>query len=100
MRGNTLTEFIDDLLAMVGPEKEFVFRDRFYFLEGARDDAHCTLVVDEYDYTIPSDEPPFLKTYRFSGKTQEECVAAFERMPIFHGLTLYEAEEEIQVLFG
>ena len=26
MTGNTLTEFMDDLLAMGGPEKEFVFR--------------------------------------------------------------------------
>ena len=26
MTGNTLTEFMDDLLAMDGPEKEFVFR--------------------------------------------------------------------------
>lgn len=100
MRGNTLTEFMDDLLTMGGPEKEFVFRDRLYFLEGARDDAHCTLVVDEYDYAIPSDELPFLKTYGFSEKTQEECVAAFEKAPIFRGLTLYETEEEIQVLVG
>ena len=26
MRGNTLTEFMDDLLTMGGPEKEFLFR--------------------------------------------------------------------------
>mgnify|MGYP001075296585 CR=1 FL=1 len=33
MTGNTLTEFMDDLLAMDGPEKEFVFRGKRYFME-------------------------------------------------------------------
>lgn len=100
MRGNTLTEFIDDLLSMCGPEKEFVYRDRYYLIYFSCDGKRYNLILDEHDYTIPSDEPPFLKTHCFSGQTQEECVAAFEKAPIFHGLTLYEAEEEIQVLFG
>ena len=33
MTGNTLTEFMDDLLAMDGPEKVFVFRVKLYFME-------------------------------------------------------------------
>lgn len=33
MRGNTLTEFMDDLLTMGGPEKEFLFRGKRYFME-------------------------------------------------------------------
>ena len=36
MKGNTLAEFLDDLLTVGGPEKEFVFRDRFSFLESYR----------------------------------------------------------------
>ena len=40
MKGNTLADFIDDLLSMGGPEKEFVFRDRFFFLESASGIAH------------------------------------------------------------
>ena len=99
MKGNTLTDFIDDLLSMGGPEKEFVFHDRFFFLQSSCDGNHCTLVIDEYDNTIPQ-EKRFLKSHRFSGKTLAECVSAFEKAPIFHGLTLYEAENAIEVLFG
>ena len=30
MTGNTLSEFIDDILTMGGPEKEFLFRGKKY----------------------------------------------------------------------
>ena len=33
MKGNTINEFIGDLLSMGGPEKEFIFRSKKYFLE-------------------------------------------------------------------
>ena len=33
MRGNAFTEFMDDLLAKGGPEKEVVFRGKRYFME-------------------------------------------------------------------
>ena len=33
MKGNTLAEFMDDLCTMGGPEKEFVFRGKKYFME-------------------------------------------------------------------
>ncbi len=33
MKGNTLAEFMDDLLVSGGPEKEFVFRGKRYFME-------------------------------------------------------------------
>ena len=33
MKGSTLAEFINDLRTMGGPEKEFTFRDKRYFLE-------------------------------------------------------------------
>ena len=33
MKGNTLSEFMDDLLTCGGPEKEFTFRGRQYFME-------------------------------------------------------------------
>ena len=33
MRGNTLTEFIDDLLTMGGPEKAYEYRGNKYMLE-------------------------------------------------------------------
>lgn len=55
MKGNTLAEFMDDLLSMGGPEKEFVFRDRFFFLESAwqKNGAALELYLDEYDNSNP-----------------------------------------------
>lgn len=101
MRGNTLAEFIDDLLSMGGPEKEFVFRDRFFFLESTcqENEAVLELYLDEYDNSNPQNKV-FLTTHRFWGKDLAECVEKFENAAIFSGLTLYEAEKEIEVLFG
>ncbi|MCH3973389.1 MAG: hypothetical protein LKE53_11645 [Oscillospiraceae bacterium] len=95
MKGNSLQEFMDDLLATGGPEKEFVFRKKRYFLETVyySEKAENELSVDEIDM-------PKGKTYSFRGKTLRECVEKFENAPIFDGLTIYEAESEIEVLFG
>ena len=38
MKGNTLAEFINDLLTMGGPEKEFEFRGKKYMTPLAKDD--------------------------------------------------------------
>lgn len=101
MRGNTLNDFMNDLLNMGGPEKEFVFRDRFFFLE-----AQCQqqgnaleLRIDEYNNQNPKDKA-FLRSYTFCGRDFAECVEKFEKAPIFDGLTIYQAEQEIEVLFG
>lgn len=101
MKGNTLAEFMDDLLSMGGPEKEFVFRDRFFFLESAYQEngAVLELYLDEYDNSNPQDKV-FLTTHSFWGKNLPECVEKFENAAIFAGLTIYEAEKEIEVLFG
>lgn len=101
MKGNTLAEFMDDLLSMGGPEKEFVFRDRFFFLESAyrESDKALELYLDEYDNSDPDDKV-YLTTHRFYGKNLSECVKNFENATIFDGLTIYEAEKEIEVLFG
>ena len=100
MKGNTLGEFIDDILISGGPEKEFVFRDKYYFLESTCKGNGCMeLRIDEYD-TQESDEPQYIKTYRFIGKNLTECTNQFETAKVFEGLTIYEAEPEIEVLFG
>lgn len=101
MKGNTLAEFIDDLLSMGGPEKEFVFRDRFFFLTSVylENGTVLELCVDEYDNSNPR-EKLFLITHRYQGHDLAECVRKFENAPIFAGLNLYQAEKEIQVLFG
>lgn len=96
MKGNTLTEFMDDLLAAGGPEKEFLFRNRRYFMEAQpykKDPTQTEFVIFEcfgnQNYI-----------FRCHGKNNEECVKQFEKAKVFDGMTIYEAESEIEVLFG
>lgn len=101
MIGNTIGEFIDDLLMMGGPEKEFIFREKYYFLETTYDKSSCkyTLSIDEYDNASPNSKT-LIQSYSFSGISFAECVIKFECAVIFDGMTIYQAEQEIEVLFG
>lgn len=101
MKGNTIGEFIDDILLTGGPEKEFIFRNKYYFLETTRDseDKMLELSIDEYDNSDPGDKI-YLCSYNFKGADFAECVNKFEDARIFDGLTIYQAEQEIEVLFG
>lgn len=100
MKGNTIGEFIDDILVSGGPEKEFTFRNKYYFLESTSNENDCVeLHIDEYDQQ-KNDEVKYIKTYIFKGKNLTECTNQFETAKIFEGLTIYEAEPEIEVLFG
>lgn len=96
MKGNTLGEFMDDLLTMGGPEKEFTFNGKMYMLETYydHDNESYEMVIVEFS----SPEEPCV--FRCKRETLEECVKAFERATIFDGKTIYEAEREITVLFG
>ena len=94
MKGNSLNEFIDDLYSMGGPEKEFLYKDKRYFLQCEAIDGNVIEMVifqcfgrQEY-------------IFRHKGKTFAECVEAFEKAKIFDGKTIYEAEKDIEVLFG
>ena len=101
MKGNTLGEFIDDILLTGGPEKEFIFRDKFFFLETVvnQETKVLDLTIDEYDNADPKNKK-YLKTYLFPGKNYTDCVFQFETAAIFSGMTIYQAEREIVVLFG
>ena len=101
MKGNTIAVFIDDLLSVGGPEKEFTFRGKYYFLETIfqKDKNLLDLYLDAYDNGDPSDKR-YLETYHFYGEDFSKCVSQFETAKIFDGLTIYEAEKEIEVLFG
>ena len=101
MKGQSINDFIDDLISMGGPEKEFVFRNRFFFLETMyREEKNMLeLYLDEYDNTNQN-EKLFLVRHSFWGKNNLECVNQFEQAKIFDGSTIYEAESEIEVLFG
>jgi len=95
MKGNSVQEFMDDLLTTGGPEKEFVFRKKRYFLETVYHPEK-----EENEMSVDEIGIPDAKTYSFYGRTIRECVDKFEKAPIFDGLTIYEAESEIEVLFG
>ena len=101
MIGNTIGEFIDDLLIMGGSEKEFIFRKKYYFLETTYNETtnSFTLCIDEYDNTVPESKA-LIRSQYFSGKDYTECVNKFEDAEIFDGLTIYQAEQEIEILFG
>ena len=91
-----MAEFVDDLLTMGGPEKDFLFRGRRYFLEAQQyeeDPAQTEFVLFE----CFGDENYI---FRCHGKNFRECFKQFEKAPVFDGMTIYEAEQEIEVLFG
>ena len=47
MIGNTLSEFVDDILTMGGPEKEFLFRGKKYILQCQREcKIFCVNLLD------------------------------------------------------
>ena len=96
MKGNTLTEFMDDLLTMGGPEKEFLFRGRRYFMESQPYEKN----LDETEFVIFECFGNQNYIFRCHGKDNEECVRQFEVAKIFDGLTIYEAESEITVEYG
>lgn len=96
MKGNSFAEFMDDLLTMGGPEKEFQFHGRTYMLETYFDpaDALNEMVIVECN---DKDEPCIFCSKK---PTLKECVQDFEEAAIFDGKTISEAEREIEVLFG
>ena len=95
MTGNTLREFMDDLLQMGGPEKEFTFREKKFFLETTYDRNSEMFKLELVEYNQNNE-----RVSQFFGKSFSECVSKFEQSPLFDGLTIYEAESEIKVLFG
>ena len=95
MKGNTLNEFMDDLYSMGGPEKEFLYKGKRYFLqcEAIPNSNLIELVIfkcfDNQDYI-----------FKATGKSFSECAEQFEQAKIFEGKTIYEVEKDIEVLFG
>ena len=101
MKGNTLTEFLDDLYSTGGPEKEFIYGDKSYIIqaENKNSDKKSCLRLDIYKCEN-KEAGDYLQTYLFEGINLPECVKQFEQAKIFDGKTIYEAEKDIEVLFG
>lgn len=99
MKGNTLNEFMNDLLTFGGPEKEFVFRGKKFFLETTQiaDSHQLDLSLQEF---IDNESQTDINEFHFIGNTLAECVNKFEKAKIFDGMNIYEAENEIEVIFG
>lgn len=93
MKGNTLNEFMDDLYSMGGPEKEFLYKGKRYFLQ-------CEAVDDMIEMVIFQCFGEQEYIFRCKGKGFANCVEQFEQAKIFDGKTIYEAEKDIEVLFG
>ena len=95
MKGNSLSDFINDLLTMGGPEKEFQFREKKFFLETVFNKER---ELNELYIIECTSENPYI--FRCFGKNFTDCVEQFEKARIFDGMTIYEAEREIEVLYG
>ena len=96
MKGNTLSEFINDLLTMGGPEKEYEYRGKRYFMESQPYELDSTQ-VEFVIFECFGDENYIFKCH---GKTNADCVNEFEKANLFDGRTIYEAHDEITILYG
>ena len=96
MKGNSLCDFIDDLLTMGGPEKEFTFDGKTYMLETTFDSKTHLHEMVVFECSENNEEYIF----RSVRKTLYECVADFENATVFNGKTFYEVEQNVEVLFG
>ena len=101
MKGNTINEFMSDLRYNGGPEKEFVYKDKYYIIQGdgKEGDDKTYLRLEEYD-RVKDDAGEYLNTYWFGGMSYDEAVEEFEKAKVFDGKTIYEAEKDIEVLYG
>ena len=96
MKGNTLSEFINDVLTIGGPEKEYEYRGKRYFMESQPYELDPTQ-VEFVIFECFGDENYIFKCH---GKTNVDCVNEFEKAKLFDGRTIYEAHDEITVLYG
>lgn len=101
MKGNSLNEFMNDLYANGGPEKEFTYGDRYFILqcEAGADKNKRILRLDACKLQN-GDAGDYIESFFFGGATLAECVEAFEKAKIFDGKNIYEVEKDIEVLFG
>lgn len=89
MKGKMLSEFIDELF--VNPEMEWVYHNTKYLISGYSSEKNL--------YTISADilGSNGHNVFEVTNTNRNECVAKFEEAEIFDGLTVYEAENDIEV---
>lgn len=93
MKNANSQEFLDTL--SIGMDKEFSFRGVTYFAQGwHEDDGSAFMCVDRDD---SSDEGYF---WSINAASMDECYTEFLKAPIFEGLTFWEAEKEMEWIYG
>ena len=93
MIGNTLNDFICDMYS--NPEKEICYQNKKYMITGFVDEIGELYTLEVY--TIEENSKTL---FSYSSKLRNECVKKFEQAKIFDGKTIYEAEKDIEVLYG
>lgn len=92
MTGNTISEFIDSLY--LNCDKEIAYHGGKIMIEGWLNPENSTYTLHAYKCSEGYPEL-FLKT----DADRTVCVSAFEKAEIFDGKTIYEAADDIDVLY-
>ena len=92
MQGKKLSLFIDALY--INPEMEFEYAGKKYLVSGYHDDNN------EYLLRVDTIEASSRQIFFIRDKDVQKCVAAFEQVRLFDGRTIYEAHDEITVIYG
>ena len=91
MHGKSLSDFIDSLY--FNPEMEFSFSNKRFLISG-----YCE--NNEYTLRIDSIETDSVTVFLVKCKNAQDCVNEFEKAKLFEGRTIYNAHDEITVLYG
>lgn len=97
MIGMSISEFMDKIYH--GDEIEFRIGDVTYFAQGNQKDSKFYLTVDYWKKTDGS-EPPHDYLLSIECDSASERMQEFEKAKLFDGRTIYEAHNDITVLFG
>lgn len=97
MTGMNISEFISKIY--YGDEIEFRLGDTTYFVQGTTADGKYFLTVDYWKATDGT-EPQHDYLLSLECCTADERKQQFENACIFNGKNIYQAESEIEVLFG
>lgn len=93
MKGNYLNEFIDDLYH--NPEKEISYNGVSYMIRG-----YFSPDTNVYTLEVNTIELSSRTLFSHTSSDRHECVESLTNAKIFGGKTLYEAEQDIEVLYG
>ena len=97
MIGMNLKQLIEK--AYYGDEVEFRINEVTYFMQGYEEKGKYSLSIDYWNSTDGS-EPEHDYILSISCNSPSERMNYFEEAKIFDGKTIYEAEREIEVLYG